>query len=151
MIGDGPERSAAEFLATRLGVADRIDFVGKQDNVNELLPLADLMLMPSEMESFGLAALEAMACRVPAIATRVGGVPELIDHNRNGLLFEVGDVAAMASAAIDLLNDPDRLEAMSSAARRTAQDFFCASRIIPLYESFYERILEKGQANHKTY
>jgi N-acetyl-alpha-D-glucosaminyl L-malate synthase BshA len=147
MIGDGPERSAAEFLATRLGVADRIDFVGKQDNVNELLPLADLMLMPSELESFGLAALEAMACRVPAIATRVGGVPELIDHNRNGLLFEVGDIATMSSAAIDLLNDPERLEEMAAAARRTAQDFFCASRIIPLYESFYERIL----ANHPPY
>jgi N-acetyl-alpha-D-glucosaminyl L-malate synthase BshA len=151
MIGDGPDRSAAEFLATRLGVADRVDFVGKQDNVNELLPLSDLMLMPSELESFGLAALEAMACRVPAIATRVGGVPELIDHNRNGLLFDVGDIAAMSSAAIELLHNPIRLEAMSSAARRTAQDFFCASRIIPLYESFYERILEKGRANHPTY
>jgi len=147
MIGDGPERSAAEFLATSLGVAGRIDFVGKQDNVNELLPLADLMLMPSELESFGLAALEAMACRVPAIATRVGGVPELIDHNRNGLLFEVGDIATMSSAAIDLLNDPERLEDMAAAARRTAQDFFCASRIIPLYESFYQRIL----ANHPPY
>jgi len=151
MIGDGPDRSAAEFLATRLGIADRVDFVGKQDNVNELLPLADLMLMPSELESFGLAALEAMACHVPAIATNVGGVPELIDHNRNGLLFDVGDVAAMSSAAIELLNNPARLEAMSSAARRTAQDFFCASRIIPLYESFYERILEKDRVNHPTY
>jgi N-acetyl-alpha-D-glucosaminyl L-malate synthase BshA len=78
LIGDGPDRSAAEFLALRLGVAERVHFLGKQDNVNELLPLADLMLMPSEMESFGLAALEAMACSVPTIATRVGGVPELI-------------------------------------------------------------------------
>ena len=90
LVGDGPERSAAEFLATRLGVANRIHFLGKQENVNELLPLADLMLMPSEMESFGLAALEAMACRVPAIATCVGGVPELIEDGKNGLLFNVG-------------------------------------------------------------
>ena len=96
MIGDGPDRSAAEYLAMRLGIADRIHFLGKQDNVNELLPLADLMLMPSEMECFGLAALEAMACSVPTIATRVGGVPELIDDGENGLLFPIGDVEAMA-------------------------------------------------------
>jgi N-acetyl-alpha-D-glucosaminyl L-malate synthase BshA len=144
LIGDGPERSAAEFLAMRLNIADRVDFVGKQDNVNELLPLADLMLMPSEMESFGLAALEAMACRVPAIATNVGGVPELIDSGRNGVLFEVGDVDGMSQAAIALLSDPVRLEQMASAARRTAQDFFCASRIIPLYENFYERVIAAG-------
>jgi glycosyltransferase involved in cell wall biosynthesis len=99
------------------------------------------MLMPSEMESFGLAALEAMACRVPAIATRVGGVPELIDNNRNGLLFEVGDIEGMSSSAIALLSDATRLEQMADAARRTAQDYFCASRIIPLYESFYERVV----------
>ncbi len=103
LIGDGPDRSTAEYLARKLGVRDRIHFLGKQDNVNELLPVADLMLMPSEMESFGLAALEAMACRVPAIATRVGGVPELIDDGTNGMLFDVGDVDAMAEAAIDLL------------------------------------------------
>ena len=96
LIGDGPDRSTAEYLARKLGVRDRIHFLGKQDNVNELLPIADLMLMPSEMESFGLAALEAMACRVPAIATRVGGVPELIDDGSNGILCEVGDVEAMA-------------------------------------------------------
>jgi glycosyltransferase involved in cell wall biosynthesis len=101
------------------------------------------MLMPSQMESFGLAALEAMACGVPAIATRVGGVPELIDDNVNGLLFEIGDVDAMASAAVALLNDPGRLEAMSQAARRTAQDRFCTTRIIPLYEDFYQRVLDR--------
>lgn len=140
LIGDGPERSAAEYLALQLKIQDRIHFIGKQDNVNELLPLADLMLMPSEMESFGLAALEAMACSVPAIATRVGGVPELIDDDRNGLLFEVGDIDSMAEAAIALLNNEPRLTAMSQAARKTAQDRFCASRIIPLYENYYERV-----------
>jgi N-acetyl-alpha-D-glucosaminyl L-malate synthase BshA len=141
LIGDGPDRSAAEFLAQRLGIAGRVDFVGKQENVNELLPLADLMLMPSEMESFGLAALEAMACRVPAVATRVGGVPELIDDGVNGLLFDVGDVDSMAEGAISILTDPALLERMSTASRRTAQDHFCASRIIPLYERYYERII----------
>ena len=146
MIGDGPDRSSAEYLALRLGVADRIHFLGKQDNVNELLPLADLMLMPSEMESFGLAALEAMACSVPTIATRVGGVPELIDDGINGLLFPVGDIAAMGDSAIALLNDSPRLAAMSAAARRTASDRFCSTRIIPVYEQYYERVLARSPA-----
>jgi len=151
LIGDGPDRSAAEFLAHRLGVSDRVHFLGKQENVNQLLALADLMLMPSQMESFGLAALEAMACRVPAIGTRVGGVPELIDDGSspdgsnggvaNGLLFEVGDVEGMAAAGISLLKDPERLNTMATAARRTAQARFCASRIIPLYEDYYERVV----------
>jgi N-acetyl-alpha-D-glucosaminyl L-malate synthase BshA len=141
MIGDGPDRSAAEYLARHHGVLDRCHFVGKQENVNELLPLADLMLMPSEMESFGLAALEAMASCVPAIATRVGGVPELIEDGVDGLLFPVGDVQAMAQAAVALLRDPARLEAMAHAARAKAQRNFCATRIIPLYENFYEQIL----------
>lgn len=145
LIGDGPDRSAAEFLAMRLGIADRIDFVGKQENVNELLGLSDLMLMPSEMESFGLAALEAMACCVPAIATRVGGVPELIDSGKNGLLYEVGDIEGMASGAISVLSDDARLDSLSRAARRTAQEHFCASRIIPLYERFYEQIISKAR------
>jgi N-acetyl-alpha-D-glucosaminyl L-malate synthase BshA len=144
LIGDGPDRSYAEQLALRHNIQDRIHFLGKQDEVYELLPLADLMIMPSQMESFGLAALEAMACGVPAIATRVGGVPELIDDNVNGLLFELGNVDAMAQAAISLLNDPDCLQAMSQSARRTAQDRFCTTRIIPLYESYYQRILDQA-------
>ena len=141
LIGDGPDRSTAEYLARKLGVADRIHFLGKQDNVNELLPLADLMLMPSEMESFGLAALEAMACRVPAIATRVGGVPELIESGVNGMLFPVGDIDGMAAAAVDLLNNEARLNAMRTAARQTAQDHFCAETIIGRYEAYYRRVL----------
>ncbi len=147
MIGDGPDRSAAEYLAHRLGVFQHIHFVGKQENVNELLALADLMIMPSEMESFGLAALEAMACGVPAIATRVGGVPELIDDGINGLLFPVGDVDAMAAAAVSLLGNPARHAAMGTAARKTAQDRFCASRIIPLYERYYERVIARTTAH----
>jgi len=145
LIGDGPERSAAEFLAMKYNLTDRIDFLGKQENVNELLALADLMIMPSEMESFGLAALEAMACRVPAIATLVGGVPELIEHEVNGLLYEVGDIDGMAAGALSLLTDPDRLEAMSAAARKTAQDKFCASRIIPHYEAYYEQVIASSK------
>jgi N-acetyl-alpha-D-glucosaminyl L-malate synthase BshA len=143
LIGDGPDRSAAEYLAMRHGVQDHIHFLGKQDNVNELLPLADLMIMPSEMESFGLAALEAMACGVPAIATRVGGVSELIDDGITGRLFEVGDVEGMAAAAIALLKDRTDLSTMAYAARRTAQDRFCATRIIPLYEEYYQRVIDR--------
>jgi len=141
MIGDGPDRSAAEWIAHRKGIQDRVHFLGKQSNVSEILPLADLLLMPSELESFGLVALEAMACRVPTIATRVGGIPELIEDGVNGRLFPVGDVEAMAGAAVDLLSDSDRYNAMADAARRTAQSRYCASKILPLYERFYDRVL----------
>jgi len=144
LIGDGPDRSTAEWLAHSLGIHDRIHFLGKQDRVSELLPLADLMLMPSEMESFGLAALEAMACETPAIATRVGGVPELITDGVDGLLFQVGDLDAMASGSVALLRAPDRHHEMSKAARKTAQDRFCSTRILPRYISFYESLLARG-------
>ena len=143
LIGDGPDRSIAEHLAREHHIQDRVHFVGKQDNVNELLPLADLMLMPSEMESFGLAALEAMACGVPTIATDVGGVSELVENGHNGLLFEVGDVDSMSAAAIALLRDEPRLRRMSEVGRKTAQDHFCASRVIPLYEEYYERVIRR--------
>ncbi len=151
LIGDGPDRSVAEYLAREHNVQDLIHFLGKQDNVNELLPLADLMLMPSQMESFGLAALEAMACSVPSIATRVGGVPELIcnsgDDGDNGLLFDVGDVDSMSEAAISLLSDEDRLQTMARSARKTAQDHFCASRVIPLYEDYYDRVVQRTKSH----
>jgi N-acetyl-alpha-D-glucosaminyl L-malate synthase BshA len=146
LVGDGPDRSQAEWLAQRKGIQDRIHFLGKQSSVNDLLPLADLMVMPSEMESFGLAALEAMACRVPSIATAVGGVPELIEDGVNGRLFPVGDVEAMAAAAIELLSDDRKHDALATAARQTAQQRYCASKIIPLYEAFYERVLERADA-----
>lgn len=141
LIGDGPDRSTAEWLSHTLEIQDRVHFLGKQDRVNELLPLADLMLMPSEMESFGLAALEAMACQTPAIATRVGGVPELITDDVDGMLFEIRDVDGMAAAAIALLLDRERHEAMRKAARKTAQDRFCSTKILPRYVEFYESIL----------
>ena len=144
LIGDGPDRSQAEWLAHRLHIQDRIHFLGKQAGVSDLLPLADLMLMPSELESFGLAALESMACRVPAIATAVGGVPELIDDGVNGRLFNVGDVEGMARASLELLTNPAEYETMATAARQTAQKLYCASNIIPRYEAYYERMLEFG-------
>jgi len=141
LIGDGPDCSEAERLAVSYGIKNRIHFLGKQNSVEDLLSLADLMLMPSEMESFGLAALEAMACSVPSIATRVGGVPELVDDGVTGMLFPVGDTDGMAAAAIDLLTHKNRLSEMSHAARQTAQKLFCSSNVIPLYERFYESVL----------
>ena len=131
LVGDGPDRSAAEWLARDLHIHERVHFLGKQEKVNELLPLADLMLMPSELESFGLAALEAMACKVPSIATRVGGVPELIDDGETGLLYPVGDVVAIAQGALKLLTDRPRLQAMRDAGRKNAQSRFCASLVVP--------------------
>ncbi|WP_370245789.1 glycosyltransferase [Acidipila sp. EB88] len=104
------------------------------------------MLMPSQLEAFGLAALEAAACRVPTVATLQGGVPELIDDGRNGRLLAVGDVDGMARASIELLQNDALLDQMATAARQTAQQNFCASRIIPQYEAFYERIIAGGGA-----
>ncbi len=141
LIGDGPDRSAAEWLAHDLGIHSRVHFMGKQDRVNELLPLADMLLMPSELESFGLAALEAMACKVPSIATRVGGVPELIDDGITGLLYPVGDIDAMAAGVLSLLKDRDRLEAMRDAGRKTAQSRFCSTLVVPHYVRYYEEVL----------
>jgi len=144
LVGDGPDRSAAEWLAHDLGIHPRIHFLGKQDRVHELLPLADLLLMPSELESFGLVALEAMACKVPTIATRVGGVPEVIDDGDTGLLFPVGEIEAMARGAVELLTDPERLETMRNTARATAQKRFCASLVVPRYVQFYEKVLAQA-------
>jgi N-acetyl-alpha-D-glucosaminyl L-malate synthase BshA len=144
LVGDGPERSAAEWLAHDLQINDKVHFMGKQEQVNELLPLADLMLMPSELESFGLAALEAMACKVPSIATAVGGVPELIDDGVTGLLYSVGDVDAMAAGAVSLLKDRERFQAMREAGRKTAQSRFCSSLVVPHYVRYYEEVLAQA-------
>lgn len=149
LIGDGPDRSAAEWLAHDLGIHTRIHFLGKQERVNELLPLADLLLLPSQLESFGLAALEAMACKVPSIATRVGGVPELVDDGVNGLLFAPGDVDAMARGALEMLGDRARLDRMRDAARRAAQKRFCASLVVPHYVRYYEQVLKDGSGHSK--
>ncbi len=146
LVGDGPERSAAEWLAHDMQINDKVHFMGKQERVNELLPLADLMVMPSELESFGLAALEAMACKVPSIATSVGGVTELIDDGVTGLLYPVGKVEDMAAGAVSLLKDRGRLEAMRDAGRKTAQKRFCSSLVVPQYVKYYEQVLENDRS-----
>jgi N-acetyl-alpha-D-glucosaminyl L-malate synthase BshA len=144
MIGDGPDRSQAERLAVSKGMHNSVLFLGKQDEVHEKLAVADVMLMPSELESFGLAALEAMACEVVPIATRVGGVPEVIEHGKSGYLAEVGDISAMAGYAIDLLSDENALRTMAKACRAVAQARFCTTKIIPQYEEFYRRVMERS-------
>src|SRR5580704_6823211 len=149
LVGDGPDRSSAEWLAHDLGIQSRVHFLGKQERVSELLALADLFLMPSELESFGLAALEAMACKVPTIATLVGGVPELIDDGVTGLLYQVGDVEGMAAGALSLLGDAPRLQAMRDAARQTAKKRFCANLVVPRYVKFYEQVLG-GKGREKS-
>jgi N-acetyl-alpha-D-glucosaminyl L-malate synthase BshA len=144
LMGDGPDRAAAEWSVRRKGIQDRVFFMGKQDRVHEKLAVSDLMLLPSELESFGLAALEAMACEVPSIATRVGGVPEVIEDGRTGYLAEVGDVEHMARCAIELLSDEKKLKEMGYRARVSAQSRFCSTKIIPQYESFYQRLVERS-------
>ncbi|HMF91879.1 MAG TPA: N-acetyl-alpha-D-glucosaminyl L-malate synthase BshA [Candidatus Angelobacter sp.] len=144
LMGDGPERSRAEWLVNKKRLREKVEFLGKVDRVNEKLSIADLMLMPSELESFGLAALEAMASEVPAVATAVGGVPEVIEHGRTGFLAQVGDVETMAKYAIEILSDEKRLREMGQLARWEAQSRFCTSKIIPEYEKFYERVLERA-------
>ncbi|MGA3211457.1 MAG: N-acetyl-alpha-D-glucosaminyl L-malate synthase BshA [Terriglobales bacterium] len=142
LIGDGPDRSRAEWLAVEKDLHKDIIFMGKQDRVAEKLAMADVMLMPSELESFGLAALEAMACEVVPVATRVGGVPEVIDHGVNGFLAGVGEVDVMAGYVIELFSDEARLRAMGQEARKHARARFCASDIVPQYEDYYRSILQ---------
>jgi N-acetyl-alpha-D-glucosaminyl L-malate synthase BshA len=144
LMGDGPERSRAEWLVSQKGLRKKVEFMGKVDRVNEKLSVADLMLMPSELESFGLAALEAMACEVPTIATAVGGVPEVVDHGRTGYLAAIGDVETMARCAIEILSDEKRLREMGMLARWEAQARYCSTRIIPEYEAFYKRVVERA-------
>lgn len=144
LVGDGPDRSAAEWLAGKKKIRDRVIFLGKQDRVNEKLAMADVLLMPSELESFGLAALEAMACEVVPVATGVGGVPEVIDDGVTGFLARVGDIDCMARKSIEILSDEGKLRAMGKEARRSAQSRFCASKIIPEYESYYRSVIEQA-------
>ena len=141
MVGDGPERGACEHLAHDLGVTGAVRFWGKRNDVPALLREADVLLMPSEMESFGLAALEGMSSGVVPVGTDVGGVPELITDGADGFLCSVGDVETMAARAASLLGDCDRRRALGAAARRTAVERFSTDLIIPKYEALYRRTI----------
>jgi N-acetyl-alpha-D-glucosaminyl L-malate synthase BshA len=141
LIGDGPDRGAAEYIVRKKKISKDVLFQGKQDHVQEKLGLADLFLLPSDEESFGLAALEAMACEVPVVATNVGGLPEVIKHGVDGYLFEPRDVHSAAKFALDVLTRPDRGRMMGEMARANARRKYCSNDIIPLYEAYYEKVL----------
>lgn len=142
MIGDGPDRQAAERLAAELRLGSRVQFLGKRKSVAPLLGITDLLLLPSEIESFGLAALEAMACEAVPIATRVGGVPEVITDGLDGFLVAVGDIDAMADVAVSALRKPDRMRAMKAAARASAVTRFGSESVVPKYLALYEALLQ---------
>ena len=141
MVGDGPERTSAEQEARELGVQDDTYFLGKIDVVAPLLASADLFLLPSQSESFGLSALEALACGVPVVASRVGGLPEVVSDGVTGVLRDVGDVDGMAAASIDILGDRARWERMSAAAAADARRRFSRDEMVARYEAFYERTI----------
>jgi N-acetyl-alpha-D-glucosaminyl L-malate synthase BshA len=143
MVGDGPDRDRAEAVARELGVAADVEFLGEQAHVTALLSASDLFLLPSSQESFGLAALEAMACEVPVIASRVGGLPEVIQHGESGFLYPPDDEEAMARSAIALFRDEPLRRRVGVAAARTAHERFGADKIVTEYERFYEEILAR--------
>lgn len=147
LIGDGPERQNLELLCRELGLCDQIRFLGKQDAIEELLAVSDLFLMPSGSESFGLAALEAMACQVPVISSNVGGLPEVNIHGETGYLSDVGAVEEMAQNGIHILSDETRLEKFRTKAFAKAKEFD-RENILPTYENYYKKIIE--QVNSQT-
>jgi N-acetyl-alpha-D-glucosaminyl L-malate synthase BshA len=140
LVGDGPERLNIEMLCRELDLYHAVTFLGKQNQVQEILSVCDLFLMPSETESFGLAALEAMACELPVISSNAGGIPELNVDGETGFLCNVGDVATMAEKAIYLLEDETRLAQFKENAKKRAE-LFDINQIVPLYEAFYEKVL----------
>jgi N-acetyl-alpha-D-glucosaminyl L-malate synthase BshA len=143
LVGDGPERSRIEGMCRDEGLTDSVCFLGKQESVQDILPCCDLFFLPSQTESFGLAALEAMACEVPVIATKVGGLPEVIDHGVTGYLCEVGNVQQMADFAVALLRDPAARKRMGQAARKIAQERYSLEKIMDQYEACYRRVVQK--------
>jgi N-acetyl-alpha-D-glucosaminyl L-malate synthase BshA len=143
LVGDGPDRHMAEERARNLGIGARVVFLGKQEQVNELLSCADLFILPSESESFGLSALEAMAAEVPVVGTRNGGLEEVVEDGVAGRLFPVGAVDAMADAATEILSDDQRGREMGQAGRALAMEKYSVERILSMYESYYIETLKK--------
>ena len=143
LIGDGPERSECERLVREMNLAKDVFFLGKQDVLQEILNIADIFLLPSQSESFGLSALEAMSCGVPVVCSSVGGLHELVRHNETGYIAEFGDTSRMAKYVIDLLTNDKKFNAFSKNARLRAIEHFDKKIIVPQYEKYYEEILNQ--------
>ena len=143
LVGDGPERPRVLMRAEELGVRDRVMFLGKHTSVHEVLSCADLFLLPSASESFGLVALEAMACGAPVVASNVGGLPEVIEHGTSGYMFDVGDIDAMAEAGLRIMGDDEHWRSLSEAGRALAEERFSSERVVPQYERYYEQVLRR--------
>lgn len=141
LVGDGPELGTVYRMGRQLGISHLVDAVGAQEEVLPLLSIADVFLLPSSQESFGLAALEAMACEVPVVASRIGGLPEVIEDGLSGYLHDPKDLEGMADSAVALLRDPRRHRTIARAARRRVCEMFCAERVVPLYEACYQAAL----------
>ena len=146
MVGDGPELSSVRYRAEQRGVIDNTIFVGKQANIADYLGVADVFLLPSELESFGLAALEAQACEVPVVATRIGGIPEVVNDGETGFLSDVADIQKMTEDTMRLLADGDMRRAFGEKGRELAVQRYSTSKIIPQYIAFYEKIVQKASA-----
>lgn len=142
-VGDGPDRSETERFVRELGLNDCVLFLGKQTALPEILSVADLFLLPSQQESFGLSALEALSASVPVIATNVGGVGEVVEHGESGFLAELGDIDRMARYCVELLTSPKKMASFQTAARRRAVEKFGISLIVPMYEDLYRRTIEE--------
>lgn len=143
LVGDGPERSACEALCREMGICNDVKFLGKQSEIVPILSISDLFLIPSQSESFGLAALEAMACEVPVISSSVGGLPELQLHGETGYIAEIGDIQRMAKYGIDLLTNEPKHKLFAEAARQRAVTLFNEKKIVDEYENYYNEILLK--------
>lgn len=146
LMGDGPDRGAAEYIVRKKRLSKDVCFLGKQDQVYEKLGLGDLFLLPSDTESFGLAALEAMACEMPVVATNVGGLPEVVTDGVDGFLVAPRDVNAAAKRALEILTLPDRGRAMGQLARVNARSKYCSNDVIPMYEAYYKKVLNEARA-----
>ena len=144
LVGDGPERLPAEKLCAQLGVEDDVTFLGNQECIEGILPLADVLLLPSEQESFGLVCLEAMSCGVPVVATNVGGTKEVVQHGQSGFLHDPFDVEAMAASVLELVSNPGKRRAMGEVGRKTALEKFSTSDVVKKYVELYERLCATG-------
>ncbi|MEW6062525.1 MAG: N-acetyl-alpha-D-glucosaminyl L-malate synthase BshA, partial [Bacteroidota bacterium] len=147
LVGDGPDRSNCELLARELGIHELIHFMGKQSDLVEIHSAADVFLMPSQQESFGLSALEAMACEVPVVASSVGGLPELVAHNQTGYVAEFGDVERMAKYVIELLTNENKRLLFAKESRKRAVELFNIDKVVDEYEQYYAKVLNSPRVD----